>query len=94
MPKLHEWNDWGDSSIRNSADLLDNTTNIESESQIAQLKKQVKNLNGKNLQLTFEIQKPFIYSKRNIEHLKTEIDNLKTENILLMCKAKKSTKEI
>ena len=83
-----------DSSIRDSADLLDNTTNIESESQIAQLKKQVKNLNDKNLQLTFEIQKPFIYSKRNIERLKTEIDNLKTENILLTCKAKKSTKEI
>ena len=83
-----------DSSIRDSADLLDNTTNIESESQIAQLKKQVKNLNDENLQLTFEIQKPFIYSKRNIERLKTEIDNLKTENILLTCKAKKSTKEI
>ena len=85
-----------DSSISDSADLLDNTTNIESESesQIAQLKKQVKNLNDKNLQLTFEIQKPFIYSKRNIERLKTETDNLKTENILLTCKAKKSTKEI
>ena len=53
-----------DSSIRDSADLLDNTINIESESQIAQLKKQVKNLNDKSLQLTFEIQKPFIYSKR------------------------------
>ena len=53
-----------DSSIRDSADLLDNTMNIESESQIAQLKKQVKNLNDKNLQLTFEIHKPFIYSKR------------------------------
>ena len=51
------------SSIRDSVDLLDNTTNIESESQIAQLKKQVKNLNDKNLQLAFEIQKPFIYSK-------------------------------
>ena len=59
-----------DSSIRDSADLLDNTTNIENESQIAQLKKQVKNLNDKNLQLTFEIQKPFIYSKRNIECFK------------------------
>ena len=45
-----------DSSIRDSADLFDNTTNIESESQIAQLKKQVKSLNDKNLQLTFEIQ--------------------------------------
>ena len=53
-----------DSSICDSADLLDNNTNIESESQIAQFKKQVKNLNDKNLQLTFEIQKPFIYSKR------------------------------
>ena len=53
-----------DSSIRDSADLLDNTTNIDSESQIVQLKKQVKNLNDKILQLTFEIQKPFIYSKR------------------------------
>ena len=83
-----------DSSICDSADLADNTTNIESESQIAQLKKQVKNLNDKNLQLTFEIQKPFIYSKRNIECIKTEIDNLKTENVLLTCKAKKSTKEI
>ena len=83
-----------DSSIRDSADLFDNTTSIESESQIAHLKKQVKSLNHKNLQLTFEIQKPFIYSKRNIECLKTEIDNLKTENILLTCKAKKSTKEI
>ena len=83
-----------DSSIHDSADLFDSTTNIESESQIAQSKKQVKNLNDKNLQLTFEIQKPFIYSKRNTEHLKTGIDNLKTENILLTCKAKKSTKEI
>ena len=45
-----------DSSIRDSAGLFDNTTNIESESQIAQLKKQVKSLNDKNLQLTFEIQ--------------------------------------
>ena len=53
-----------DSSICDSADLLDNNTDIESESQIAQLKKQVKNMNDKNLQLTFEIQKPFIYSKR------------------------------
>ena len=44
--------------------------------------------------INLEIQKPFIYSKRNIERLKTEIDNLKTENILLTCKAKKSTKEI
>ena len=36
------------SSIHNSTDLLDNTTNIESEkSKIAQLKKQVKNLNDK-----------------------------------------------
>ena len=52
-----------DSSIRDSTDLLDNTTNIESESQIARLKKQVKNLNDKNQQLTFEIKKPFIYSK-------------------------------
>ena len=53
-----------DSLICDSADLLDNTTNIESERQIAQLKKQVKNLNDENLQLTFEIQKPFIYSKQ------------------------------
>ena len=53
-----------DSSICDSDDLLDNTTTIEHESEIAQLKKQVKNLNDKSLQLTFEIQHPFIYSKR------------------------------
>ena len=31
--------------------------------------------------------------KENIERLKTEIDNLKTGNILFMCKAKNFTKE-
>ena len=42
LPKCREWNgsgrDLDNSSIRNSIDLLGNTTNIESESQIAVFK--------------------------------------------------------
>ena len=59
LPKLNEWNGWGrdldNSSINDSTDLLDSTTNFERESQTAQLKKQVKNLNDKSLQLIYTV---------------------------------------